>query len=120
MFQFSSISDPSDILTASSVNTLMDELKQTFDYIIIDCSPSGVSTDAEIWMEAADAVLLVVREDWTDVRVINDMVDLIWQSGKEFLGFLLNGFHERRFGELQGYGGYRHYTGERADGKERG
>lgn len=120
MLQFSGISDPSGILNASSVNALLDSMKQEFDYIIIDCSPSAVSTDAEIWMEAVDAVLLVVREDWADVRVINETVDIVWQSGKELLGFLLNAFHGQRFQELRGYGGYGNYAGERPAVRERG
>lgn len=120
LFQFSEIADPSSVLNALSVSALMEELKKEFEYIIIDCSPSAVSTDAEIWMEATDAVLLVVREDWADVRVINETVDIVWHSGKEFLGFLLNAFHGRRFQERRGYGSYRSYTGERASVKERG
>ena len=120
LLQFTGISDPSGILNASSVNALLDSMKQEFDYIIIDCSPSAVSTDAEIWMEAVDAVLLVVREDWADVRVINETVDIVWQSGKELLGFLLNAFHGQRFQELRGYGGYGNYAGERPAVRERG
>ena len=42
--------------------------KREMDYIIIDCSPAAVSADAEIWVSVVDSVLLVVREDWADVR----------------------------------------------------
>lgn len=63
------------------------------DYIIVDCSPVSVSTDAEVWMNVVDSVLLVVREDCADIRTINDVVDAIWQNGKDFSGFILNAFH---------------------------
>ena len=52
------------------------------DYVIVDCSPMAVSSDAEVWINVVDSVLLVVREDGADVRTINDTVDMIWQSGK--------------------------------------
>ena len=121
LFQFSAASDPAGILTASAVSTLLEEVKTAFDYVIIDCPPSAVSADAEIWMDAADAVVLVVREDWADIRVINETVDVIWQSGKEFLGFILNAFHGKRFRELSGYGyGYGGYAKGRAEVGERG
>ena len=46
--------------------------------------------------------------------MINDTVDAVWQSGKDFAGFVLNAFHrdwlrgmdERRY--RYGYGGYRY------------
>lgn len=83
--------------------------------MIIDCPPSAVSTDAEVWMKAAESVLLVVREDWSDVRVINDTVDRIWQSGCDFAGFALNAFRQEWFSREQsygyGYGGYRKTSG---------
>lgn len=86
------------------MKTLAREWKQEMDYIIIDCPPTAVSTDAEVWMEAADTVLLVVREDWSDVRIVNDTVDMIWQSGCDFSGFILNAFHRDWISQSAGYG----------------
>ena len=71
--------------------------KKEMDYIIVDCSPAAVSTDAEVWMNVVDSVLLVVKEDYADVRTINDTVDAVWQSGKDFAGFVLNAFHREWF-----------------------
>ena len=108
IFQFRAASDPSRLMNRLAETGLVEEWKKEFDYIVIDCSPTAVSTDAEIWMALADTVLLVVREDWADVRVINDTVDMIWQSGKDFAGFVLNAFH-REWGagsSEYGYGGY--------------
>ena len=114
LFQYHGISDPGEVLREETLAKLVREWKQEMDYIIIDCSPTAVSTDAEIWMEAADTVLLVVRQDWSDVRVINDVVDVVWQSGRDFAGFVLNAFHEEWLkgqGEY-GYGEYRRRCGE--------
>ena len=48
--------------------------------------------------------------DWADVPVINDTVDLIWQSGKDFAGFILNAFHKEWFQGISegGYSSYRY------------
>ncbi len=63
MFQFHLVAmTPAAALDTVDVKARLDEWKEEMDYIIIDCSPTAVSTDAEIWMGAADTVLLVIRE----------------------------------------------------------
>ena len=109
MFQFHSVEDSASALDIPAVKTMLKGCKEEMDYIIIDCSPTAVSTDAEIWMGAADTVLLVIREDWADVRVINDTVDVIWQSGRDFTGFILNAFHREWF-RAGGEDGYENYV----------
>ena len=42
--------------------------------------------------EVVDSTILLVRQDWTDIRMVNDTVDLIWQSDCDFTGFALNMF----------------------------
>ena len=104
LFQFSGTKDPAAVFAEAPMKTLAREWKQEMDYIIIDSPPTAVSTDAEVWMEAADTVLLVVREDWSDVRIVNDTVDMIWQSGCDFSGFILNAFHRDWISQSSGYG----------------
>ena len=40
----------------------------------------------------ADNAVLIVRQDWTDVRAANDASDTIRQAGVDFTGFILNAF----------------------------
>ena len=76
------------------------------DYVIIDSSPVTVSADAEMWMGLSDTALLVVRQDWADVRIINDAVDMIWTNTGDFTGFVLNAFEPEwgSAGRSQHYG----------------
>lgn len=114
LFQYHGIADPEKVMRNDVLKKLIGEWKQEMDYIVIDCSPTAVSTDAEIWMEEADTVLLVVRQDWSDARVINDVVDMVWQSSRDFSGFVLNAFHEEwtKAQREYGYGDYRRSRGE--------
>lgn len=117
-FQFRPVPDPADVLKEQKIEETLESWKREMDYIIIDCSPVSVSADVEMWVSAVDTVLLVVREDWSDVRVINDAVDIIWQSGKDFAGFVLNSFHaewghaDREY-RHSGYGAYKKAYGRR-------
>lgn len=120
LFQFSAAKHPEQCLKEERLRMLLQEWKQEFDYIIIDCSPVMVSADTEVWMSVVDTVLLVVREDWADVRLINDTVDLVRQTGSDFAGFVLNAFHWEWPGQA-GTGRYGSYGAYGETGrKERG
>lgn len=93
LFQFVRAKDPGGILKAERIHELLAQWKEEMDYVIVDCSPISASADAEVWMAAVDSVLLVVREDWADVRHINDGVDMVHQNNTDFGGFVLNAFH---------------------------
>ena len=110
LFQYRGVENPASILDGEKLKSWMDAWKQDLDYIIVDCSPVSVSSDAEVWMNVVDSVLLVVREDRADVRMINDAVDAVWQSGKDFAGFILNAFHKEWFQGITdgGYSSYRY------------
>ena len=92
LFQYESVAQAGNLLAGAKLRQLMEELKDQADVIVIDCPPVAAAADAEIWMHLADTVALVVRQDASDVRVINDTVDLIWKSAGDFAGFLLNAF----------------------------
>lgn len=115
LLQFRPVADSSGLLNAPALTELMNTWREEMDYIIIDSSPTAVSTDSEVWMQLADTVLLVIRQDWSDVRVINDTVDLVWQSDTDFAGFVLNAFRSEWTQPRQEYGyrSYASYTAER-------
>lgn len=106
LFQYESVAQAGNLLAGAELRQLMEELKDQADVIVIDCPPVAAAADAEIWMHLADSVALVVRQDASDVRVINDTVDLIWKSAGDFAGFLLNAFprQDRRLA------GHNYYT----------
>lgn len=109
LYQYRSARNPSGLLNPASLKRLLDDCRETVDYVIVDCPPVSVAADAEVWMQAADTVLLVVRQDWSDVRAINDTVDLVWQSCGDFAGFVLNAFREEWERDSSSYG-YRQYA----------
>ncbi|MCR5294078.1 MAG: AAA family ATPase [Lachnospiraceae bacterium] len=87
------------------IESILETCRREMDYVIVDSSPITVSADAEMWMGLADTAVLVVRQDWADVRVINDAVDMIWQNTGDFGGFVLNAF-EPEWGDSSGSQSY--------------
>ncbi|MGQ7889896.1 CpsD/CapB family tyrosine-protein kinase [Paenibacillus sp. WC2504] len=55
--------NPSEILASKKMISVLDELKQQFDIILIDAPPAIAVTDSQIIATRADGVILVVDSD---------------------------------------------------------
>jgi capsular exopolysaccharide synthesis family protein len=66
----------SELIEAGVLDTLIDELKQQFDYVIIDSTPAGLVADATLMIKYADYILLVCRNDYTRKDVFTDVLNL--------------------------------------------
>ena len=117
-FQKSGVHNSVKYLDSDNMRRLLNNGRKIMDYIILDSSPMSLASDAELLMKMTDTVLMVVRQDWTDVRAVNDTVDNIRQAGADFAGFALNAFHREQFFGVSheyryyGYHGHRHMEGE--------
>ena len=92
VFQEKRIHNAARYLDSMEMKALIDAGRKKMDYIILDTPPMSVSSDAELMLKMADNAVLIVRQDWTDVRAANDASDTIRQAGVDFTGFILNAF----------------------------
>ena len=76
------------------MRTLLKACRKSMDYVILDSSPMALSSDTELMMRQVDILLMIVRQDWTDIRVSNNAADVARKSGVDFAGFVLNAFHK--------------------------
>lgn len=98
-------------LKKSGIRELISEERKNADYMIIDSSPVGAAADTELILSHVDAVLLVIRQDWTHIEEINRFIEVISKSNAEFLGYVLNDFENQNpLGRKQyNYGYGKHY-----------
>jgi tyrosine-protein kinase Etk/Wzc len=68
--------NPAELLMTSRMSSMIKELRQHFDYIIIDTAPVGLVTDAQILGGYVDATLYVVRQEYTFKQQIGLIDDL--------------------------------------------
>jgi tyrosine-protein kinase Etk/Wzc len=54
-------SNPSELLHSARMSALIDKLKLQYDYIIIDCAPIGIVSDALPIIKLADINLFIIR-----------------------------------------------------------
>ena len=98
-------------LKTFGIRDLIAEERNNADYVIIDSSPVGAAADTELILSHVDAVLLVIRQDWTQITEINRFIDVITKSNTEFLGYVLNDFENQNpiARKQYNYGYGRHY-----------
>ena len=99
-----------------AVRAVLDALRESYSYILIDTPPFSFFADAEVLADAADAAILVVRQDLVPAAVVNDTIDDLNAAHAALLGCVLNNYQSFHFGSrLGGYGygyGYGSYGGK--------
>jgi capsular exopolysaccharide synthesis family protein len=105
-------SDSVSLLHSHNLKKVMDELRSTFDYIVIDCTPILGFPDTPIVSRYADGVVLVARQGYVGKNEISEAIDQVSSvDGANVLGVVFNRSHTP---SLYGYGykyGYR-YRGQ--------
>ena len=99
--------NPAETLMSPRTTELMKELKNKFDYIIIDAPPIGIVTDAQLIAPFSDMCLYLVRQNFTTKDQLN-IVENLGQSKKmSTLGIVVNGIESSSgYGYGYGYGSY--------------
>ncbi len=66
----------SELIEAGVLDELIEELKEKFDFVIIDSTPAGLVADATLMIKYASYILLVCRNDYTRKDVFTDVLNL--------------------------------------------
>ena len=82
--------NPGELLGSDEMKELIEELKKTYRYIIIDTPPVNMVSDAIILSPVISGVALVVRQGITDHKSVTEALDKMNFAGVKTLGFILN------------------------------
>lgn len=82
--------NPADLLGSISMKKLIQELRKSFDHIIIDTPPVLAVTDAILVSAFADGVVLVIRSGKTTKQNAKKVIRLLNQSSTPIIGSILN------------------------------
>jgi capsular exopolysaccharide synthesis family protein len=97
-------SNPAEVLESKLMKNFLQEIKDFFDFIIIDSPPIVAVIDAEILSKLVDGTILVISSEKTENRLMSDAVERIKRNKVNFLGTVLNNFQYK-----SGYGYYYKY-----------
>lgn len=82
--------NPSELVGSQTAKKLIEEMRERFDYVIIDSSPQLAVTDAAILSTNSDGVLLVARFGQTRREQLTHAVDSLRDVGAPMLGAVFN------------------------------
>ena len=84
--------NPSELLISDQTAKLIEQLKEKYDYIVIDTPPVGLVADAMELFKYADAIIYVIRQDYTQ-RGMPKMIDDKYINGEvKNISYVLNDF----------------------------
>ncbi|WP_241726796.1 polysaccharide biosynthesis tyrosine autokinase [Dietzia sp. SLG310A2-38A2] len=80
--------NPSELLASDVARELLDDLRRTYDYVIIDSPPLLPVTDGAVLARITDGALLVVRSNRTTSDQVAQAVDILEKADAKLLGLV--------------------------------
>lgn len=101
--------NPSELISRNEFNSLIEELKKSYDVIFIDTPPVGLVTDAQIVMQKVDVPIYIVRADYSKKGSERNINNLSKTKRFKNLSVILNAVSKANsygYGYGYGYGYY--------------
>ena len=105
--------NPTELLARKGLETAIEQLKEHFDYVILDTAPIGMVTDTRLIARTADLTMYVCRADYTrksEFALVNELAD---SNKLPRINIVINGLdlNKKKYGYYYGYGKYGKYYG---------
>lgn len=82
--------NPSEILSSSAMEILLDDLEEKYDYIIIDTPPINIVSDALVVAQKTSGIVMVVKENFTTYEDVKKALSAIELTNVKLLGSVIN------------------------------
>ena len=103
--------NPGELVTRESLEQTMEQLKEHYDYILIDTAPVGLVTDTLALGRISNATVYVCRADFTQKASFGLINSLSMEKKLPNMSIVLNGvdLSKKKYGYFYGYGEYGKY-----------
>ena len=106
--------NPSELLGSRRMESILNDLKETFDYIIIDLPPVNLVSDALSISQFITGMIVVIREEYTEKKELENCFRQLKLSNVNVLGCVMNeakngGGSYRKYRRYKYYKYYRYY-----------
>ena len=110
--------NPSELLASQNMVDIFEELKQHFDYVLVDTPPIMPVTDAAVVSAKVDGTILVIASGAVSPSIAVEAKTRLEQAGAHLLGVVLNKV-DVAANSHYGYG-YYYYYGHEHNGTQGG
>lgn len=116
MFAGARVPNSADLLGSESFKRLVQALKESFDYVIVDTAPLGQVVDCAVIASVLDGVVMVVDATKNSYKLERRTKAQLEKANGKVLGVILNqvDYKDRLgyYGYGKRYGGYYYYGGD--------
>ncbi len=91
--------NPAELLSNGRFELLINEVKQEYDYVIVDCAPTILVTDTLLISQLADVTLYLTRAGFTETRLLQFSKELKQLHKLKNMSYVLN-----NVGDSKSYG----------------
>ena len=105
--------NPTELLARKGLDLAIEQLKEHFDYIVLDTAPVGMVTDTQLIARIADLTMYVCRADYTRKSEFALVNELATSNKLPRISIAINGLDlkKKKYGYYYGYGKYGKYYG---------
>lgn len=96
--------NPSELLRQPKFGKMIAELREQFDYVIVDTAPSMLVADTFLISKYADLILYVTRAGYTEKKLLNFALDSQNDGKLHDVSFVINDVKTANFGYGNKYG----------------
>lgn len=82
--------NPAELLSNGRLETLLNEAKEEYDFVIVDTPPTLLVTDTLVISHLVDTTLYVVRADFTPKNILEFSVDLSNRGKLRNMAYVIN------------------------------
>lgn len=112
--------NPSELLGSSRMENVLNQLKEMFDYIIVDLPPVNLVSDAVSISRLISGMIVVIREEYTEKKELERCFRQLKLSNVNVLGCVMNEAKSDNgnYGRYRKYRSYKYYRYYQHDEKD--
>ena len=86
----SPVVDGAALLASEYMDKLIEYIEKESDYIILDSAPVGILTDSVALSKNVDTSILMIKNDYSRVDIINDAIEHLCENDIQIVGVVFN------------------------------